>query len=322
MAQSTAHDQQTLAPGALSDTPGQPLASNPDLIAAATAPAPALSAINGGTFGSGPDTLVLTLAEDAFQGDAQASIAIDNQTLTAQPITVTALRNAGQYETFTFKGTFGAGAHDLAISFLNDAYGGTPATDRNLYVNGAGYDGIATRPSAAELYTTGTTHFTIPPANDPEATPTTINGGTFGSGPDTLVLTLAENAFQGDAQASIAIDNQTLTAQPITVTALQNAGQNEIFTFKGTFGAGAHDLAISFLNDAYGGTPTADRNLYVNGANYNGIATRPSAAELDSTGTARFTIPPAGTPDATVGLAAATTNTEATHFSIPALTGS
>jgi hypothetical protein len=170
MAQSTAHDQQTLAPGALSDTPGQPPASNPDLIAAATGPAPALSAINGGTFGSGPDTLVLTLAEDAFQGDAQTSIAIDNQTLTAQPIAVTALQNAGQNETFTFKGTFGAGAHDLAISFLNDAYGGTPTADRNLYVNGANYNGIATRPSAAELDSTGTARFTIPPAGTPDAT--------------------------------------------------------------------------------------------------------------------------------------------------------
>ncbi len=294
MAQPTVSNQAVLTSGA---TP------------AASAPTPALAPINGGTFGSGPDALVLTLAENAYQGDAKATIAIDGKTLTAQPITVTAEKNAGQYETFTFKGTFGAGAHDLAVSFLNDAYGGTPATDRNLFVNGASYDGISTRPSAAELNTTGTTHFTIPPASDPEATPMTINGGTFGSGPDTLVVTLAEDAFKGNAQANIAIDGHTLTAQPVTVTALQNAGQNETFTFKGTFGAAAHDLAVSFLNDAYGGTPTTDRNLYVNAATYNGASARPSTAELDSTGTARFTIPPAGTPDAVVGPVATMPNT-------------
>lgn len=171
MAQPTTFDHHIVAPVTLSAAPEQLLAFNPAPIAAALAPAPtsALSAIDGGTFGSGPDTLVLTLAEDAYQGDAQASIAIDGKTL-AQPITVTALKSAGQSETFTFKGTFGAGAHDLAVSFLNDTYRGTPATDRNLYVNGASYNGFSPRPEAATLYSAGTTRFTIPPAGDPEAT--------------------------------------------------------------------------------------------------------------------------------------------------------
>ncbi len=281
----------------------RPTASDPHPTAAASAHA--LTTIDGGSFGSGPDTLVLTLAEDAFKGNARANIAIDGKTLNAKPIIVTAARNAGQSETLTFKGTFGPGAHDLAVSFLNDAYGGTPATDRNLYVNGVSFNGISSRPGSAALGTAGTTRFTIPPANDPEATPTTINGGTFGSGPDTLVLTLAENAFQGDAQASIAIDGKTLNLQPITVTALKNAGRSETFTFKGTFGPGAHDLAVSFLNDAYGGTPVTDRNLYVNGASFNGISTRPATAALETAGTTRFTIPPANDPEAIISMAGA-----------------
>lgn len=323
MAQPTASDQDTLASDILpAGLPRLSAAAGPDL----TAPASALVApatIDGGTFGSGPDTLVLTLAEDAFQGDAQASIAIDGQTINAQPVTVTAQRNAGQSETFTFKGAFGSGAHDLAVSFLNDAYYGTPATDRNLYVNGASYNGISSRPAAAALYSAETTRFTIPPAGDPEADPTKANGGTFGSGPDTLVLTLAEDAFRGDAQASVAIDGQTLTAQPITITALHSAGRSEVFTFKGSFGPGAHDLAVSFLNDAYGGTPVTDRNLYVEGASLNGISSRPGAAVLDTAGTTRFTIPPAGDPEAVAGLSAAAPNTtEVTHLVMPGLIGS
>ncbi len=325
MAQPSASDHHILVPGTLSDVPEQPLASNQDPIAAASAPAAAAAptTINGGTFGSGPDLLVLTLAEDAFKGNAQANIAIDGKTLDARPITVTALKNAGQSETFTFKGTFGPGAHDLAVSFLNDAYGGTPATDRNLYVNGVSYDGISARPGSAALDTTGTTRFTIPPAGDPEATPTITNGGTFGSGPDTLVLTLAEDAFQGDAHANIAIDGKTLTAQPITVTALKNAGQGETFTFKGTFGSGAHDLAVSFLNDAYGGTPVTDRNLYVNGASFNGISTRPATAALDTTGTAHFTIRPIAVPLAAASMTGTAFNAiNAMHLIVPTLAGS
>jgi hypothetical protein len=325
MAQPTASDQHIFAPGTLSGVPEQPLASNPDPIAAASAPAPTAvpTTINGGTFGSGPDTLVLTLAEDAFKGNAQANIAVDGKMLNAQPITVTAVKNAGQSETFTFKSTFGPGAHDLAVSFLNDAYGGTPATDRNLYVNGVNYDGISSRPGSAALDTTGTTRFTIPPAGDPEATPTTTNGGTFGSGPDTLVLTLAEDAFKGDAQASVAIDGKTLNAQPVTVTALKNAGQSETFTFKGAFGSGAHDLAVSFLNDAYGGTPTTDRNLYVNGASFNGISTRPATAALDTAETTHLTIRPIAVPLTAASMTNAASNaTSAMHLIMPTLAGS
>jgi len=321
MVQPTASDRYIFAPGTLSEAPEQPLAFNPNPIAAASALAP--TTVNGGMFGSGPDTLVLTLAEDAFRGDAQANIAIDGKALTAHPITVTALKNAGQSETFTLKGSFGPSAHDLAVSFLNDAYGGTATTDRNLYVNGASYNGFSPRPASAALDTNGTTRFTIPPAGDPEATPTTVNGGTFGSGPDTLVLTLAEDAFRGDAQASIAIDGKTLTAHPITVTALKNAGQSETFTLKGSFGPGAHDLAVSFLNDAYGGTPITDRNLYVNEASYNGISPRPAMAALDTTGTTHFTIRPVAYPGSAVGLTGAAQNTtDAMHSIMPALTGS
>lgn len=267
--------------------------------ATASAPVPAAVPTDGGTSGSGPDTLVVTLAEDAFNGDAQANILLDGVTLNAQPLTVTAQKGAGQSENFTFKGTFGSGAHDLGVTFLNDAYGGSPTADRNLYVNGASLNGIESRSSSAVLDTAGTARFTIPPAGDPETDPTVANGGTFGSGPDALVLTFAEDAYNGDAQASVAIDGQTLTAAPITVTASAGAGRSETFTFKGTFGVGAHDLAVSFLNDAYDGSPTTDRNLYLLNASYNGIAPRPSSADFQSAGTARFTIPPANDPEAT-----------------------
>ena len=321
-----------LAAGVASDTSESFPASNSALNDAAPMPATVapLTTIDGGTFGSGPDTLVLTLAEDAFQGDAQTNVTIDGATLTSQPITVTALKSAGQSETFTFKGTFGSGAHDLGVSFLNDAYAGTPTTDRNLYVNGASYDGFDTRPASAVLDTAGTTHFTVPPADDPEATPTTSNGGTFGSGPDTQVVTLAEDAFQGDARANIAIDGKMLTVQPITfidqpvtVTALNNSGQNEAFTFKGTFGSGAHDLAVSFLNDAYAGTPVTDRNLYVNGTNLNGISFNPSNAVFDTAGTTHFTIRPVANPGGTVNLTGVSQNTiDAMRSIMPSLTRS
>ena len=63
--------------------------------------------------------------------------------------TTTALHAFGTSQTFTFMGDWGVGAHTVTVNFLNDAYAGTPATDRNLYVNGISYDGTNTNQSAA-----------------------------------------------------------------------------------------------------------------------------------------------------------------------------
>ena len=121
---------------------------------AASASAPVTSA------SSQPDTLVLSLSEDAWQGDAQVSASLDGQPLaTAQ--TVTASHGTGDTEQFTFRGNFGVGPHDLAVSFLNDAWGGTTQADRNLYVDGVNYDGVQLAQGTAALYANGTVHFTV-----------------------------------------------------------------------------------------------------------------------------------------------------------------
>ncbi|NGM23699.1 hypothetical protein G3576_27055, partial [Roseomonas stagni] len=88
------------------------------------------------TIGSGPDALVLRIAQDAWQGSAQYTISVDgvpiNGTLTAQ-----ASHAAGQADTVTVLGNWSAGPHTLTVNFLNDDWGGSAATDRNLYLEGA-----------------------------------------------------------------------------------------------------------------------------------------------------------------------------------------
>jgi len=54
-----------------------------------------------------------------------------------------------------------AGTHDVAVSFLNDAYGGTSATDRNLYVDAIDANGAAAPGATAALFSAGTQHFSI-----------------------------------------------------------------------------------------------------------------------------------------------------------------
>lgn len=125
----------------------------------APAPAPAPAPVQD-------DTLVLHLSEDAWLGDAQFIVTLDGRQL-GPPQTVTALRGAGQMQDFAFTGRFGVGPHDLAIAFVNDAWGGTPETDRNLYVEGVDYDGRSFAQDRAALYSEGAVRFQVsgPPAS-------------------------------------------------------------------------------------------------------------------------------------------------------------
>jgi hypothetical protein len=106
--------------------------------------------------GTGPDKLVVSLNEDAYQGDAQAEITLDGKVL--GQVTVTA-PHPGTPQDFAFTGSFGAGPHTLGVNFLNDAYGGSDATDRNVYVSGASLNGVAHPGITGSLFTEGNASF-------------------------------------------------------------------------------------------------------------------------------------------------------------------
>ena len=108
------------------------------------------------------DTLVLQLSADLYQGPPQFIAALDGHQLGAAQ-SVTARNSLAETQSFTFSGQFGSGPHDLAVSFLNDAYAGTPQTDRNLFVKMGSFDGHQSI-GAATLYSAGTVHFPIPSA--------------------------------------------------------------------------------------------------------------------------------------------------------------
>ncbi len=128
---------------------------SPDPGGAAAPPANPPSTPNAGA-----NTLVLNLAEDAYQGDAQFSVAVDGATL-GGPQFVSSLHGAGAAQDFGFNVAMAAGTHDVAVSFLNDAWGGTSDTDRNLYVNSVTANSAAMPGTAATLFTTSTQHFSI-----------------------------------------------------------------------------------------------------------------------------------------------------------------
>ncbi|MFC1459433.1 carbohydrate-binding domain-containing protein [Microvirga arabica] len=100
----------------------------------------------------------------------------------------------------------------------------------------------------------------------------------IGTGTDKLVLKIAQNAYLGDAQYTIKVDGQQIGGI-LTAKALKGSGQSDTVEVSGNWPSGLHNVEVTFLNDAWGGTAQTDRNLYVESATYNGTAV--SAAKLD-----------------------------------------
>jgi hypothetical protein len=125
---------------------------------------------------------------------------------------------------------------------------------------------------------------------------------TTGSGSDSIVLQISEDTFangdgtsdaQGDATFTVSIDGKQ-QGGVFTSSALHGHGQEQAFTFNGTFGGGSHTVTVNFLNDAWNanapaGNGSVDRNLYVDQVSYDGMNTNQSSA-LMSSGTQNFTV--------------------------------
>ena len=191
--------------------------------------------------------------------------------------TATASHAAGASQAITLTGGWGAGPHTIGVAFLNDAWGGTAATDRNLYVDGVSYDGAGLAGAPATLLSNGVANFAVPDAAAPAPRNTA------------LTLHLAEDAWLGDARYSVAVDGTTVAADG-AVTASNGTGQSQAVGLHAVLAPGLHDIGVSFLNDAWGGTAATDRNLYVKGVDVNGTPVPGASAALFSAGTAHFQI--------------------------------
>src|SRR5918997_1885659 len=115
-----------------------------------------------------------------------------------------------------------------------------------------------------------------------------------GSGSDTLVLKVTQNAYQGDAQYAVYVDGKQVGGI-LTAQALRGSGQSDTVEIKGDWSAGNHNVSVKLLNDLYGGSPSADRNLYVESATYNGAAVSGTNLYVNSPGAKSFTVADTGT---------------------------
>ena len=92
---------------------------------------------------------MLKISQDAYKGSAEYTVSVDGKQIGT--LTAGASNALGQSDTITVKGDWAAGNHKVTVNFMNDAWGGSSATDRNLYVDGITFNGIAVGGSTADL---------------------------------------------------------------------------------------------------------------------------------------------------------------------------
>ena len=186
--------------------------------------------VAGATVSLLSDTLVLKVSEDAYGGDAQYTVCV-NGVQVGGTYTATALHAAGQSNTLTLNGIWG-GTPTVTVNFLNDAYAGTAATDRNLYVDGITYNGTNQSKSWSQFTAGGTSAALSGSAGPAVATATTNASGYYtftGLNPGAYQVKFAApvgNVFTAlNAGANGAVDSNANQSTGITAPVTLTAGQ-------------------------------------------------------------------------------------------------
>ena len=141
------------------DNNGMPLWAAASGVAVSAAVAlPAAGAAASGVIGAGPNRLVLRISEDAWNGDALYTVKVDGVQV-GGTFAAHAQHGVAPAEQVTLAGSWGAGPHQVTVTFLNDAWGGTAQTDRNLYVEGISLDGAVAVSGSAAMLSGGVANF-------------------------------------------------------------------------------------------------------------------------------------------------------------------
>ena len=220
------------------------------------------------------DQIVVRVSGDHYLGAPLFQLYVDGEPI-GTPQTVTADFSAGEWQDFVYNGTFGGTSPDrIEVRFLNDAWGGTADTDRNLHIQSIGVngqtfnlaDGAYTDSGA---YVTGQTvlerngGLSIVVPSEPEA-PAPV------STESTITVRVSGDAYKGDAKFNVYVDGK-LMLEGQSVSAQHKLGQWQDVTVTGDFGVdGPSNVEIKFTNDAWGGNASKDRNLYVDYIDVNG----------------------------------------------------
>src|SRR6266446_5254018 len=145
-------------------------------------------------------TVTVVVSGDAYLGSPQLALMVNGQQVGTA--TVTASHSSGQWQTLTFSVAMPATFQTIGVSFLNDAYGGSPTLDRNLYVDHIVVSGVTLNPQQGLFKDT---------AGDPASTGTSalLTSGTLSWSTAQLSqqpITAANQTSQTDAVHAVTVN--------------------------------------------------------------------------------------------------------------------
>src|SRR6266849_2017288 len=165
----------------------------------------------------------VVVAGDAYLGNPQMALVVNGQQVGTA--TVTASHSSGQWQTLTFSVAMPATFQTIGVSFLNDAYGGSPTLDRNLYVDHIVVSGVTLNPQQGLFKDT---------AGDPASTGTSalLTSGTLSWSTAQLSqqpITAANQTSQTDAVHAVTVNLLANAVDPnpgetLTVTGVDLTG--------------------------------------------------------------------------------------------------
>ena len=105
-----------------------------------------------------PDTLELEISQDVWRGKAAFTVSVDGAQV-GGTLRAAARQVDRQHDTLTLRGDWGEGPHVVTVDFLNDAWGGTTTTDRNLHVEAITWNGVEQPGAPVTLFSAGPVDF-------------------------------------------------------------------------------------------------------------------------------------------------------------------
>ena len=191
---------------------------------------------------------------DQCQGAPVLQLSVDGAAVGTAAVTATT------WTDMVFPGTWTAGSHQIAVSYLNDIAG--HGCDRNLRLDRLSFTAVPSAPARVEAE-----QMTLPAANGQPFTDPTASGGaglliwndaaatTTLSAPagGHLVVRARGDSCAGPAQMTVAVGGHT-----VLTTAVASPTWTDM-TIPSPWPDGAHQVHIAFTNDFQGGG--CDRNL-------------------------------------------------------------
>jgi hypothetical protein len=219
-----------------------------------------------------------------YEGAPLLNILVDGKIVAGQ-VAITADFTKGERQTLRFTDPAFLGAGEISLRFLNDLWGGSRDTDRNVHIHQVKLPG-RTLVNADAVYMVGGRALSALQADGRNMLWTngtlTFNAQPKETGPvaNELRIVASGDAFEGNPVLRVAVDGVILG--DYEVSALRKDGQTQEFRLTVGNLLNSGNLDLRMMNDKWGGSKDKDRNLLISEVTLNGTRLNNRTATYDN----------------------------------------